>query len=833
MIISVNWLKKYTDIDLPVDELVSLIGSRLVEIEGMVDLGKKYEGIVVAKVVECAPLEDSDHLNLTKIDDGGAIKDVERDENGLVQVICGAPNVAQGQTVAWLPPGTTVPASLSDKEPFVLGAKELRGHLSNGMIASAKELDLWDDHTGILVLEDDRKPGEDFAKAYELDDYLFDIENKSLTHRPDAFGFVGFAREVAGIQGKAFSTPARLTQDGIKWIDKKGNEPTPHVSIDNPKFCSRYQAVVLANVDSKAQLSPLEIRTYLSRVGVKSHSAVVDVTNYMMMISGQPLHAFDYDKLKAVNDGKIDIHVRGGRAGEHLTLLDGREIELDENDIVIANGETAVALAGAMGGRDTEIDDDTENVLLESASFNLYNLRGTQMRHGIFSEAITRFTKGQPAELTNPVLAGAVDLLSLSAGAERVSDVADVYPVKQERAGVYAMAEHMNAALGSQYTTEDIVRTLENVEFDVSVNDKGVIKAVPPYWRADIHISEDLDEEVGRLNGFDNIPPTLPKRDFTAVSPSLFDQTRSKIRTVLARAGANEVLTYSFVHGNLLKSAGQKEEDSYKIVNSLSPDLQYYRQSLTPSLLQHVHPNIKAGYDMFALFELNKAHAKALPPGDDDLPQEMDQLSLVYSSKNPLDGAVFYHAKHMLDYLALSFGLELDYLPLNEQPNTPNSVPFEYRRSAKVVVKKTGDTLGIIGEFRPAVTKAFKLPASTAGFSIGSAEFARVASQVRTDYVPLSRFPSTGRDVTLACVDTKTSYRQVKSLIDEGMQRVENVSIEASAGSIYVPEDGSVKNFSFSFRFTAYDRTLESSEVNDMVAMIVEPVTAKLGAKVV
>ncbi|MDB5183437.1 MAG: pheT [Candidatus Saccharibacteria bacterium] len=832
MIISLNWLKKYTDIELPVDQLAKLIGSRLVEIEEVIDLGKKYEGVVIVKVVECKPVEGSDHLNVTKVDDGGVVKDVERDENGLVQVVCGAPNVREGLMAVWLAPGVTLPDTYNDPKPVVLEARPLRGVVSNGMLASAKELALWDDHEGILELEDERTPGESFAKAYELDDYLLDIENKSLTHRPDTFGIIGFAREVAGVQGKAFKTPPRMTLEGITWPEKVGNEPTPQVTIDNPELSTRYQAVVLTNVDSRVQLSPLEIRTYLARIGVRSHSAVVDITNYMMMITGQPLHAFDYDKLKAVNNGQIDIHVRAGQTGEKLVLIDDREIELHENDIVIANGDTPVALAGAMGGRDTEIDDNTTNVLLESASFNLYNLRNTQMRHGIFSEAITRFTKGQPAELTAPVLAGAIDLLRLSAGANRASDIADAYPVKQEQPKVYTTADSMNAALGSNFTTDDIVTTLQNVEFSVSVDDKGTIAAVAPYWRADIHIAEDLGEEVGRLNGFDNIPLTLPMRDFTPVSPDSFDLFRSCVRSILARAGANEVMTYSFVHGDVIRKAQQNVDNAYRIVNSLSPDLQYYRLTLTPSLLNLIHPNSKAGYDNFALFELNKTHSKVFGKDEDGTPKETDLLALTLSSKVD-EGTTYYRAKHLLDYLGASLGRSFIYAPILQEPGYDESAAFDIRRSAMVTDRETGEYIGIIGEYKSSVKKAFKLSSFTAGFELDPRTLHKVALLSANSYSPISRYPSTERDITFAFTDINTSYQQVKAQIDESIEQVKNVSIEVYAGSIYQPKDAAAKNFSFTVRFTASDRTLAGAEVNEMVAAIAAPLVQKLGATVV
>ena len=239
MIVSINWLKKFTDIDLSIDELATLIGARLVEIEEVVDLGAKYKDVVVAKVVEAAPVPDSDHLNLCKIDDGGKVDGVERDENGLVQVVCGAPNVRKDLFVAWLPPKTVVPETFNDDEPFVLGARKLRGYMSNGMIASPRELDLYGEHEGILEIDVDAKPGDSFAELYELNDYLLDIENKSLTHRPDCFGLIGLAREISAIQGKAFQTPDWYAALQPVLGAKTAELAAPTVKIADASICAR------------------------------------------------------------------------------------------------------------------------------------------------------------------------------------------------------------------------------------------------------------------------------------------------------------------------------------------------------------------------------------------------------------------------------------------------------------------------------------------------------------------------------------------------------------------------------------------------------------------
>lgn len=830
MIISVNWLKQFTDIDVSIDELATLIGSRLVEIEEVIDLGAKYNGVVVAKVVECDKLEGSDHLNVTKLDDGGVVKDVERDENGYVQVVCGAPNVHAGMLVAWLPPNSTVPETFNDKEPFVLGARKLRGVMSNGMIASAKELDLFDDHTGILEIDKDCAPGSSFAEVYELNDYLLDIENKSLTHRPDTFGIIGFAREVAAIQGKPFKTPSELDRHEVHFTVENPTIQAPNVSIDDARLSDRYQAVILSGADGNAK-STLQMQTYLSRVGVRPISAVVDVTNYLMMLTGQPLHAFDYDKVLAVGGGDAHIHVRSGREGETLELLDGRVIELAHEDIVIAAGETTIGLAGAMGGANTEIDESTKNIILESATFNLYNLRATQMRHGIFSEAITRFTKGQPAELTAPVLAMAVELLKRHAGAELATDAAEARAAQEAVSPISLTISMINDVLGSKFSASDAVETMQNVEFTVATDDNNHLAFVPPFWRSDIHIPEDVIEEIGRLNGFDTIEPTLPLRDFTAIRPSGFDDLRARARKALVRAGANEVLTYSFVHGDILQKAGQSINESYRITNSISPDLQYYRQSLTPSLLGLVHPNIKQGYDQFALFEINKVHPKSHGLTNENVPEEVNSLALVFADKKQKAGSAYYQAKKTLDYLAASLGLELVYSPIDAEPENVLSAPFEYRRSALVFDANTNRFIGIVGEYKKTVARGFKLPERCAGLEIDSEGLFEASQGREGGYRPLSRYPGAERDVCFQ-VNSSVTYSQVVACVSNVLSQVD-LQTNIAPVDIYQAEGAETNNITLRIKLTAHDRTLKGEEVAAIIERIIDAVSSQLHATVV
>ncbi len=828
MIISLNWLKKYVDIDLPIEKLTKLIGSRLVEIEKTVDLGAKYKNILIVKAVECEKLEGTDHLSLVKIDDGGTTKDIDRDGRGLIQVICGASNIATGQMVVWLPPGSTVPATFDTNEPIVLDSREIRGQQSSGMIASPKELDLYDDHKGILILAGkEMSPGKAFAELTHLNDYLLDIENKSLTHRPDCFGVVGFAREVSAILGKPFKTPDWLMetnpqfeslQDGIRI----------EVSIDDPELAERYMAVVVSGIDT-SQPSPVEIQTYLARVGVRPVNAAVDVTNYVMLSTGQPLHAFDYDKCMSLVGDNLKLHVRSAREGEELELLDGRLITLSSADIVIAANDIPVALAGAMGGANTAVDENTKNIILESATFNLFNLRATQMRQGIFSEAITRFTKGQPAGLTAPALAYALRLLGDWSGSKQASDVAEALGTKRTSDPVSVSSDKINAILGTNFDVSAIKELLANLEFEVQEQGSELI-VKPPYWRPDIHLIEDIAEEVGRISGFDEITPTLPERTFAAVSIEEFDTFRRQVCESLVRAGSNEVLTYSFVPGSLLEKSGQSPDNSYKIVNSMSPDLQYYRQTLTPSLLGLIHPNIKQGYDDFALFEINKIHQKGLGLTGEGVPIEVDSVALVVTGEQ--SGAPYYRAKRLLDYLAKSLGLELKYQRIEDNTtHNPLLTPFELRRSALVIDSKTEIALGVIGEYNGSTKRAFKLSNHVAGFEIDTRKLFEAVQGGGVTYSPLSKYPSTARDICFQ-VSGQTSYDDI---VDVAKNELATVDLESKVDpvDIYQPDDGKTKNITIRITLTAHDRTLTGDEVTTVINGIAGTVSKATNATII
>ncbi|EDK72244.1 phenylalanyl-tRNA synthetase, beta subunit [candidate division TM7 genomosp. GTL1] len=837
MIVSVNWLKEFTDINLPIGELAGLIGSRLVEIEEVIDLGIRYERVVVAKVAKVEDHPDADRLHIVEIDDARQVKEVERLENGNVQVVCGAPNVRAGLLVAWLPPGSVVPSTFMDAEPFILDSRKLRGVMSHGMIASPKELAFSDDHTGILEIDKkDAAAGDSFAKLYELDDYLLDIENKSLTHRPDCFGLIGFAREVAAIQGQDFETPTWLKALEPRLGDKKAVDgiKNPRVTVENPEIAPRYEAVILANINVTKQ-SPAQIQSFLSRVGMRPISAVVDITNYLMLLTGQPLHAFDYDKFVTAGGGdEASVTVREAREGEKLTLLDGKEISLASDDIIICSGTTPVALAGAMGGASTEIDENTRNILLESATFDLFRLRATQMRHGIFSEAITRFTKGQPPALTAPVLASAVRMFCDITDATRATDIVDMYPEPTQQPTLKVPLEKINGVLGSRFSMLEALRPLGNAEFTTTATPYYTVVATPPYWRSDIHIEEDVIEEIGRLKGFDNIEPTLPERDFKAVQPSKFDKFRTHLRQTLTRAGANEVLNYNFVHGDLLKRASQSPEKAFKLANAMSPDLQYYRLSLTPGILEKVYPNLRQRFESFALYEIGKVHEKEVPDDHEpDVPAEFHSLALTLAATpKQAKGTAFYNAKYILEYLMKNLGLKATYhsYVIDDIVQPALSLPFETKRTA--IVRVNAETIGVVGEYKASTLKAFKLPAYAAGFELDILKLFEAVPSVNINYAPLSRFPGTEQDI---CVQVPLEV-QYQTIVDVARNALSGEKLEwdISPIDIYQPENADTKNITIRVSLVNHKQTISTSEASVVIAYLSEAFQAAIaGAKII
>ncbi len=822
-----------------VDELVRKIGAQLGEVEEVVDLGKKYQGIVVAKVVTCDKHPNADKLSLCTIDDGGVTANVARNEKGHVQVVCGAPNVRAGLTVAWLPPGATVPSTY-DKDPFVLEAREIRGQVSHGMLASPRELALSDTHDGILELDDKFTAGTMLTEALALDDHIIEVENKMFTHRPDCFGLLGVARELAGIRHKAYQSP-----DWYKKpleLQKVSDDLPLEVRNEAGALVPRFMAVAIKDVEVRP--SPVWLQTFLGKMGLKPINNIVDLTNYYMLLTAQPLHAYDYDKVKAKSGGNKAVLVsRLAAKEERLFLLNGKTVAFEDPAVLIATDKEPIGLGGIMGGSETEVDESTKNIILECANFDMYNIRRTSMKYGLFTDAATRYTKGQSPLQNDRVLARIAQDITEQAGGLIASDLLDVHNELAAPAAVTVTAQFVNERLGLALDDNALAELLRNVEFDVQISN-GNLSFTPPFWRTDIEIPEDIVEEVGRLYGFDHLPKVLPIKDLTPARVDAMLAFKHRLRGLLARSGANEILTYSFVHQKLLEAAGQDPEKAFHIRNAISPELQYYRLSLLPSVLEKVQINIRSdlvrptGDNEFAIYEINKVHIKGVDAPDEPVPYEYMKLALVFAADDKTaarkySGAPYYQARQFLDYLlhALNIGVEYHSLePEKYQGEFSQQIGlYQSGRSASVMAGEV--VVGQIGEFNTKIRRSLKLPAFTAGFELDVEALLRLTTE--RPYQPLSKFPKTEQDICLR-VGVGTAYAQVRQCVQDSLAEASNehgYTFEVLPLDIYQgAKDTAHKQITFRIWLSHFERTLTTEEVNRLLQGIADTAAKQLQA---
>ncbi len=833
MKVSVNWIKEFTNVKCTLDELVVKIGAQIGEVEEVINLGERYEGIVVAKVMSCEKHPNADKLNICMIDDGKVVKGVKRDEHGYVQVVCGAPNVRRGLTVAWIPPGAIVPSTF-DAEQFTLESRELRGVISNGMLASGQELAINEDHDGILILDKPSDPGTLLSTVYKLDDYIIDIENKMFTHRPDCFGQLGVAREIAGIQGIRFKSPEWYSETLDAFAVKADKKLALHITNEIPKLVPRFMAVPMSGITIRK--SPVMIQSFLSRVGIKPINNVVDITNFVMALTAQPLHAYDYDKVAAQDKSETaTLVIRHPRKNEKIALLNGKTIEPRDEAIMIASKDRLLGVGGVMGGVDTEVDSDTTNIILECANFDMYSIRRTAMAHGLFTEAVTRFNKGQSPLMNDKILAYAIAWIQKLADGEVAGQVHDVKAALPKRTAISVTPAFINERLGLKLTAATITRLLSCVEFEV----KEGLSVTAPDWRTDIDIPEDLVEEVGRLTGYDKLPVSLPSRSLTPAAGNRLLATKSTVRRLLSTAGANELLTYSFVHGNLIEKVGQDTKQAYQLSNALSPELQYYRLSLLPSLLERVHPNSKAGYSEFALFEINKAHNKS-NVHEDGLPIEEERVAFVFAADKKAStkykGSAYYQAKKYLQQILSQFGFNDVVYELSTQhdPSTITGVqliaPFERNRTA-YVKSREGVVLGVVGEIRTSVKRNLKLPEFTAGFELDLQMLEAYAGE--KTYQQLSRFPSTTQDISFK-VKSGVSYGDLITVVEQVLTTARDehgYDTMLEPVDIYQDDQETThKHVTVRVTLTHHKRTLVTKEVNTLLDLIAEKAKSELRA---
>ena len=796
MRVSLRWLADYVDIDLPPKELAHKLTMAGLGVDSIERTGGDWEGIVVGLVTRVEPHPNADRLRLATVDLGG-----ER-----MTVVCGAPNVAEGQKIAFGRVGAHI-VNPNTRESVELTPASIRGIESAGMVLSERELGISDEHVGILVLDEDAPVGMPLQEY--MGDSIFDI---SVTpNRGDCLSMVGIAREVAAITGKKVRYP-----DGA--YDEAGGPIGERVSVEiaDDDLCSRYVATLIDDV--KLGDSPPWMQERLIAAGQRPINNIVDITNYVMLELGQPLHAFDFTLL-----GGGKIVVRRALPGEKMTTLDGVDHDLAPDMLVIADADQGVALAGVMGGANSEVRDDTRTVLLESANFNAATIRRTSVRLKARSEASSRFEKGLSPELAIVAARRSTKLLVELAGGRAASGVVDVYPRKAQPVVIQVPRRRLHTMLGLDLPAPRVRSLLEGLEFGCGWHEPDYLVTVP-YWRMDVRIADDVAEEVARMTGYDELPMTNLRGEVPSIIPQPLRDLRERSRDLLAAAGMQEVINYSLTTLEALQQVVPPEligdQAPLRVVNSLSSQHEYLRTTLRASVLQSLAANLRYGEGELALFEAARAY---LPRGS-DLPLEEEHVTGVAGGRHedrwghPTEEAVdLYDAKGYLEALFGGLGIEAEFVEAQVFGMVPG-------RSAEVRVE--GETVAVVGQVHPRVAAAFDVDGEAYVFEV---VLDRLLPFVRGPrrYEAVSRFPPVVQDIAVI-VDDDVPAARIEAIIEKAP-----LVREARLFDYYTGEQAGAgkKSLAFEITYQSLEHTLTDEEVARAQRGIVERLKREVGAR--
>ncbi len=796
MKVSLRWLEEL--VDLPTDdpiEIEAVFASLGHEVEGYEILERPFTDVVVGRVAEIEKHPNADRLRFCKVDLGDDV---------LHDIVCGAWNFETGDVVPVSVPGAMLAGGLE------VGVRKIRGITSHGMICSAAELGLGDDHEGILVLDPETPIGTDFGDLVPLPDVVFDL---SITpNRPDAMSMVGLAREVAAY----YRTEVRLPDVEPPTVDRTS---AVEVTIEDPRGCPRYVGREVDGV--RIGPSPLWMQQRLRAADVRPINNVVDITNYVLLEFGQPLHGFDLDEVTAER-----IIVRRARPGERLTTLDGVDRALDVLDLMICDGDGVVAFAGIMGGEESEVTGSTTRVLIEAASFHPPSIMFSSKRHGLRTEASARFERGVDPNLPAVAAARAALLMVELAGGEASDDVKDNYPAIIEPWQIHLDPGEVERLLGVPFEDATIIDLLTRLRMEVDADDDGLIVTVPTN-RPDLTRPVDLIEEIARLYGYDRFPETLPSGPAGGLSP---EQVRDRrVRELMTGFGLHEAQTMSFLGRSELDAMNLPDDDprraALRVRNPLREEEAYLRTTLLPNLLKAVQFNTSHGLADVALFEIGRAFLRAPDPDDPRIPHQPVHLAFVVSGETGLVGmhagprpADVYTATGIVDALARGLGLDV-----RLRQASPDG--FHPGRAAEVVIE--GSIAGAVGELHPAVVRAFGLDGRLAACELDLA--ALTGARPWWQLEPPSTYPRVEFDLAFV-VDERTASSVVAEAIrhaaGEWLERVE-VFDEFRGSSL---GDGK-KSLAFRLVFRAPDRTLTNEEVAPFRKEIIAAVAEATGGR--
>ena len=807
MKVSLKWLSDYVDVPSNIKEFCDRLDLTGTGVEGVETLGATFDGVVVGYVETCEEHPDSDHMHVVTVDVGG---------EEPIQIVCGAPNIARGIKVPVATVGAVLPGD------FKIKKSKLRGVASCGMCCSKRELGLGTDHEGIWVLPEDAVVGTPIAEYLGLTDTVIDLE--ITPNRPDCLSMVGFAREVGAMYGLDWREPAAQLEESDESIEGQVS-----VAIDDAERCPRYTARLIKGV--KVGPSPDWLVERLTAIGQRSINNIVDVTNYVLFELGQPLHTFDFDTLD-LEDGAAHIIVRAAQDGEKLVTLDETERELTNDMTVIATPKRAVALAGVMGGLDSEVTDATVNVLLETAAFSPAHTSRTSRNLGLISESSLRYERRVDDMNVDERADYAAALIAEVSGGTVCSGIVDEWPAGTPEERVLAFRiERFQKMMGEAIPVEFVTDCLDRLGCIVTDEGEGVLRVAAPTFRPDLEREIDLYEEVLRLYGMDRIPSTLPAgrgRLGVRTPQQLVD---AKLHATLSACGMNETMTYSFAAADDVEKLRMNEEglgEAAELINPMNAEQSCMRRTIVPGLLRSVAYNQSRGVSNIQLYEIGTVFSAREGAAQ---PKERRKLAGVLAGamgpvgwNNAPAAFDFFDGKGVLESIARELALPKVRFKALSAEEAPHLQPG---RAAQML--SGGDVVGWVGEIHPLAADAFEAAAPVVAFELDMAVLERAARPAR-DYVDVPQFPAVARDAAFVVDESVTNEKLMQCMTSAGGKLLEGVQLF----DVYRDEErigAGKKSMAYSLTYRAADRTLTSEEVDKAHDRLVKKVSNATGAE--
>ena len=799
---SYNWLKEISGTKRGFQEVVEDLTMKSFEVENLEKIGGNLDGVVVGEILEIKRHPNADKLQLAKVDIG----------KEKLEVVCGAPNIQIGQKVPVALLGTKLPNGMVMKEV------EIRGVKSCGMLCAEDELGLGINHSGILILNEKSKIGASFSKEMNLEDYTFEI--KVLPDRAhDAQSYVGVAREIAVLENRKID----YDFEGLNLPNKKTEKVS--VEIENKKLCPRYIGAVMENIEIKE--SPLWMKTRLLASGIRPINNVVDATNYIMLELGQPLHAFDLEK---ISNGKAKIIVRTAKKGEKIILLDESLNELTEDDLVIANEKEVLAIAGIMGGYHSGINEKTKTIVLESANFNATSIRKTKTRFNIKTDASDRFEKDIDPNLSEKAMVRLIEIIEHIAGG-KLEGTFDVYPQKVSAWKIKLDPECVIRLLGEKITSQKMVDILKLLGIEISKNGK-IIEAKIPTFRIDLKTQEDLIEEIGRVYGYEKIKPEAP---IVPISPAPANEkiffTRA-LKNIIVTQGFSEMYNYSFYSEHDAELARLESIKHLELENPMNPDQTFLRISLVPNILKNIKENLKNHKELH-IFEIGNVYK---PNDKNVLPEEKEMLvgAIVLEKKSEKEEKQdkrnitgFYETKGHVDEMLSRLGITDHYYDnFNEKSSGTPLILWHKGRSAEIKIESSQIPVGFVGEISPIVLTNFGINTRVVMFEF-DVETLRNISAAEREFLPIRKHPIVMRDISMVVGKSVQVDDILKTIQEAGGSLVLDVDLF----DIFDFVDNT-SSFAFHIILGADSRTLTGKEIDDVMNSIITKLEKELGVKV-